>query len=1632
MPTAVNRLADLKLNINASTDEAIRAVDALRSELDGLQKSAEKFTKGNALRGLNKLGGKEVSALKSEFNSLNDEIKSVMDLLNNPETQRTVLASAADQVDEFYNSFVKIREQASSFEADFAALGDPFLDMGEGVDSLGDVFERTGKRGEQSLERIVFSGYRVADMLEQIAQTRDAESLPDTFAGLDQQIQDYETNLERLNKETSKKGVTRTTYADILAEIKTNTEALDVAREQIKTVRSVVEQSEAFAETFDNIGRGEGILEIAKYINQYGLLNNARIDGEGNYQKELAKTAKIQERFSAYLKEQSETIKLQSTQYGGLADAQQEQFNVIKDLTKQADLLRDAFVNTYDPKLQKVLLEQYENVTQEINNQKTALSEMFTAIRDNKGIGKILSKEVLGGFTDKVDNTFNILNRLTREATQALPNAQEFSMGKSDQFGAVDARLKAETELFKSTLLAADAFGQFADTLSAMFNTVESVRSATASMTSGLESSALWAKNTAISKQAEAAAAAAAVGANNQDTASTGVNIIAKKLSAGAASALSTALTGMVGVMGILSIAMIAVTAVFAIFSAAMAGLKVVSDNAAEAATKTIERLEREIETRKKLNGFLREGDFEGAVSSVAGILEEQGGRIDRLREINGVLRTIDQQYADRSNDLGEQLNPVLIIERSGLAAAGNEYRQALIDNNKEMELAAAEFSAIMGSLPKITEEALFKFKKELREAFQSGDVSNLTSAAQTIFDEQEMLAERQEVFLQQLAKANEEYNAANSAVVAAGTNATSAEIAARENALNGLNLVSAQLRVTNAQIDAATQKLAIVFDENTIADVIETQAIRLETAINDFENVGDIEGALDRLRQSFTTQREVAVENAILQDEIAENNARIAELQIDTTEDGQRELATLAGQQQRLQGQLRANNLRVQSAVSEFAQIIEQMPDILRAATEKLNLDDARAFLASVQNFQDEINGLNKSNQLEDTQRAADRLREDVEAARAIGKELADMEVNFNREVEDLRLTHLQTLRTMEMEHNANLADMQKSLNDDLAQAQADFNKEENEAEEEFRESEMETLEDYQRGVKKAEEEFARQRLRALEDLYDQLFEAEMNNDVLGFLQAQRSFQKDQKRSEEDFALQQEENAEQFELDRQQRAEDRAKQREENRVAFEEQRAERIKQYQEERAEAIRQYEENLKLERDNFQKELEEKRFQYAQQVAERMQQYREEQAERAKQREEEDTRLRQERADRLRELTEGLDKEAERNRAATEDREKLYTAHAQSMAEINQQLQDGLITEEEAASRLADLQSAMSNALELVGTNAFDSLFDPSGELFGFTTERINEFATGVMDAAQQSFASENELLLEDLNTNALERAEAQQTQYDTELTALNASLESQTQAQINYYNEEKALRDQQRAEEIAELDAHFYGDGGVLTTLQAQYTEEMALIQSAQQQEMLSSQTHQNNLANTYRTGQQQIQSGLQASQMQMSSVVVGIYRQMNQAIIAESQRAFAELTRIMQSARSARPTNNPKSGFGNKSGGKSFFKTPPSKLSVYGPLSTIERIAAAEGAYITKPTLLLAGEGQDDEIILPFNKSKGISDALREALGGGVSSSNKIDFGNITVGSNMTREEVIQQLQSMSDSIIRVLNSAVND
>lgn len=914
---------------------------------------------------------------------------------------------------------------------------------------------------------------------------------------------------------------------------------------------------------------------------------------------------------------------------------------------------------------------------------------------------------------------------------------------------------------------------------------------------------------------------------------------------------------------------------------------------------------------------------------------------------------------------------------------------------------------------------------------------------------------------------------------------------------------------------DQAQTEMALI--ASRFADAMENAARKAEREIQRLVQAGRFEDVLSAIENSIQQEQDFMAQRADLLREQENVQADIANLQAQGVDEENAELQALRQRSAQITGDLFTTSQQMNLAAANIQTAVAALNGAMQAAQELGETDFNVSRFTAAREYQESVNDFLESAATEDAERITQRAEEDLQAARDLNNSLSEENERYTDSVRDATDKHLQDLEQMRVdfykgereayeEYQKSLADLDKETQDNLAKTQ-----------EEYDDQREESQEQHQREMRKAEEEFARQRLRAQEDLQDQLFEAEMNNDVLGFLQAQMSADKEAKRAQEDFDLSQKENQEQFDLEQQKSQEEHEAQLKEIQDQAVERRAEMETQFQEERAQAREQYEQQVEQSQQEFEESMEQERQNHAQALAQLVEQYQERQATEAESRAREDEALREQRATQFQQMQSDFEENESRETEMYNRRNLLREDYSNEYDEIMNTSYDN------EADRLAALQTLYDQFNRDMSAIESDLFYiDPeTGELVRRSNEELVSGAADAYSTINQSAVDSLNFTADQMATSHQQRVQLGAQYAQEELNAVEDNMSAQNQAYVDQWADIAATNESAQSERLSTLGEYWYGENSMLSdhsqemadltgqqygdleTAQTDHNQAVtdaqaaadaaALEAQAAQYETVTGMTTEHNdtenaaledhyesqdimSRNAYGQMQNSFQSMLDrmktsvtttASQINTITTTMGqqqvsstraVHNQISAAIVAAARAALAQVQAMAGAAGRGggagglnnNSGNNSGSGRGSGSGGGS------GGLGQRNPA-----MMAARGALITEPTLVVAGE-EGNEIILPVEKSPGlpsnnedvnrvISDfaATSASLGRGTGApayrpsspyaaaaanagtTVNLNIGDVNVGSNITRAEVLSQFQSMQQTVVRVLDRHIN-
>lgn len=116
-----------------------------------------------------------------------------------------------------------------------------------------------------------------------------------------------------------------------------------------------------------------------------------------------------------------------------------------------------------------------------------------------------------------------------------------------------------------------------------------------------------------------------------------------------------------------------------------------------------------------------------------------------------------------------------------------------------------------------------------------------------------------------------------------------------------------------------------------------------------------------------------------------------------------------------------------------------------------------------------------------------------------------------------DIEKDYTKSIKDADKDMNESRKQSYKQLVKDDKQGDLDYQKSKAEAETNYQDQSYDNEKDYIKGMIQTQKDYAKERMRQERDLLDQLRDLEMNNDVLGYIQAKRDADKQMKDSDED-----------------------------------------------------------------------------------------------------------------------------------------------------------------------------------------------------------------------------------------------------------------------------------------------------------------------------------------------------------------------------------------------------------------------------------------------------------------------------------------------------------------------------------
>lgn len=282
----------------------------------------------------------------------------------------------------------------------------------------------------------------------------------------------------------------------------------------------------------------------------------------------------------------------------------------------------------------------------------------------------------------------------------------------------------------------------------------------------------------------------------------------------------------------------------------------------------------------------------------------------------------------------------------------------------------------------------------------------------------------------------------------------------------------------------------------------------------------------------------------------------------------------------------------------STSAEDVERAHEELTSILER-EAQAAQEYKEQLKQFNDELK-LSRSRELED------RALADRRTAENHANELRGIEEQGNQRIEDIREESLKSIADLEKDYRKVEEDALNDLTKALADLIEETQKAEGELKSRYMESQTKELKRHIKDMARAENDYQKERLRRLEDLNDELLAAEMENDVVRFIQAQQQGEKDLRRmaedhneelsqGEQDWLEERQEQREQFQQELEDLRNNAIERRTELQEQYDEEKAERATEHGERLAEIRAQAAERVAAERTGVAAQIEEVKKRY-----------------------------------------------------------------------------------------------------------------------------------------------------------------------------------------------------------------------------------------------------------------------------------------------------------------------------------------------------------------------------------------------------------------------------------------------------
>lgn len=286
--------------------------------------------------------------------------------------------------------------------------------------------------------------------------------------------------------------------------------------------------------------------------------------------------------------------------------------------------------------------------------------------------------------------------------------------------------------------------------------------------------------------------------------------------------------------------------------------------------------------------------------------------------------------------------------------------------------------------------------------------------------------------------------------------------------------------------------------------------------------------------------------------------------------------------------------------------------------------------------------------------------------------------------------------------------------------------------------------------------------------------------------------------------------------------------------------------------------------------------------------------------------------------------------------------------------------------------------------------------------------------------------------------LQRQEAKQAR-DEQLEDIRISGIEQRQEMMTQYEEEKTLRAKEQAETIAQaradaaerITAEHEGAKASVLAAQEAWKARLAIekedrdLQEKRRKEDLALRLEEMNRAFVEEVNAMRERDRDAVETIRNNGyVIVQTYEERERALRQVVLNSYNAMMSSMQASRSGTYFQSP-SFYGRQSP----YTQYQTYQSGYGSGGGRARAFAAEEGIVVgprRPTLVIAGEGDTPEMVMPLTKSGGIPDEMLKKMQG----STVFEYnGNMTIGDGVSKVEVVNALQQFATTIVKALAAA---